>query len=200
MTRERGFRRDDATIPSTVGSTVGLISLSRTGRLVAERLRRLEVAVLAYDPTWPTNRAAEFDVELCSLDELFARAHVVSCHAPLLPATRGLLRGAHFARMRAGATFINTARGAIVDESELVAVLRARPDLFALLDVTDPEPPPPTSPLYDLPNVLLTPHLAGSTGRECQQLGRVVVDEVRRFLAGTPLHHEVRADQLPLLA
>jgi phosphoglycerate dehydrogenase-like enzyme len=200
MTGGRGFRREDRDVPSTVGSTVGLISLSRTGRLVAERLRRLDVGVLAYDPIWTPAQAAGLGVELCSLDELFARAHVVSCHAPLLPPTRGLLRGDHFARMKRGATFINTARGAIVNEPELVAVLSRRPDLFALLDVTDPEPPPPDSPLYDLPNVVLTPHLAGSMGQECQLLGRQMVEEARRFMAGEPLQYEIRAEQLPLLA
>lgn len=200
MTRERGYQRDDRAIPSTVGSTVGLISLSRTGRLVAERLQRLELEVLAYDPTWTAAQAAELGVALCSLEELFARAHVVSCHAPLLPATRGLVRGGHFLAMKPGATFINTARGAIVNEAELVAALRRRPDVFALLDVTDPEPPPADSPLYDLPNVVLTPHLAGSMGKECEALGRLMVGEVRRWIAGEPLQHEVHARQLPLLA
>lgn len=200
MTRERGFRRDDGPIPSTAGSTVGLISLSRTGRLVAERLRRLELKVLAYDPTWTAAQAGELGVELRSLDELFARSHVVSCHAPLLPSTRGLVCGGHFTAMPPGATFINTARGAIVNEPELVVALRRRPDVFALLDVTDPEPPPPNSPLYDLPNVVLTPHLAGSMGRECCALGRQMVEEVRRWIAGEPLQHEIHARQLPLLA
>jgi len=200
MTRERGFRRDDGAIPSTAGSTVGLISLSRTGRLVAERLSRLDLRLLAYDPTWSPARAAEFGVALCPLEDLFAQAHVVSCHAPLLPATQGLLRGAHFARMQPGATFINTARGAIVHEPELLAVLRQRPDLFALLDVTDPEPPPPDSPLYEQPNVVLTPHLAGSMGRECLLLGRQMVAEARRWLAGHSLQHAISPEQLPTLA
>ena len=200
MTRERGYQRDDRTIPSTVGSTVGLLSLSRTGRLVAERLRRLELKVLAYDPTWTAAQAGELGVELCSLDELFARSHVVSCHAPLLPPTRGLVRGGHFTAMPPGATFINTARGAIVNEAELIAALRQRPDVFALLDVTDPEPPPPDSPLYDLPNIVLTPHLAGSMGKECESLGRQMVEEVRRWISGEKLQHEIHAKDLPLLA
>ena len=200
MTRDRGYQRDDRTVPSTVGSTVGLVSLSRTGRLVAERLRRLELQILAYDPTWAPAQARDLGVELCSLEKLFARSDVVSCHAPLLPPTRGFLRGAHFTAMKPGATFINTARGAIVNESELIAALRQRPDVFALLDVTDPEPPPPDSPLYDLPNLVLTPHLAGSMGRECASLGQQMVAEVRRWMAGEPLQHEIRAQQLPLLA
>ena len=200
MTRERGYQRDDRTVPSTVGSTVGLVSLSRTGRLVAERLHRLDLDVLAYDPFWTPAQARDLGVALCSLEELFERSHVVSCHTPLLPLTRGLLRGGHFTAMRSGATFINTARGAIVNEPELIAVLRQRPDVFALLDVTDPEPPPPDSPLYDLPNVMLTPHLAGSMGKECESLGRQMVEEVRRWIAGEKLQHEIHARQLPLLA
>lgn len=200
LTLERGFRRDDQTVPSTVGSTVGLVSLSRTGRLVAERLRRLDLEVLAYDPIWTPAQAGDLGVSLRPLPELFERSHVVSCHAPLLPATRGLLRGGHFTAMKPGATFINTARGAIVNEPELIAALRQRPDVFALLDVTDPEPPPPDSPLYDLPNVVLTPHLAGSMGRECASLGRQMIEEVRRWMAREPLRHEIHANQLSLLA
>jgi phosphoglycerate dehydrogenase-like enzyme len=200
MTRERGFQRDDRMVPSTVGSTVGLVSLSRTGRLVAEQLRRLELQILAYDPTWSPAQARDLGVELCSLEALFERSHVVSCHAPLLPSTRGLLRGAHFNAMKPGATFINTARGAIVNEAELIAALHQRPDVVALLDVTDPEPPISDSPLYDLPNVVLTPHLAGSMGRECASLGRQMVAEVRRWIAGENLQHEIHAKDLPLLA
>jgi phosphoglycerate dehydrogenase-like enzyme len=89
--------------------------------------------------------------------------------------------------MKRHATFVNTARGAIMREPELVAVMRERPDLTALLDVTDPEPPPADSPLRALRNVVVTPHLAGARHREIELLGRVALEELERYLAGQPL-------------
>ena len=195
--------RDHRTLPTTapappgaLGTTVGLISLSRTGQLVAQHLRRFDLNVIAYDPVFAPSRAAELGVRLCGLDEVFATADVVSCHAPLLPATTRLLRAEHFSAMKPGASFINTARGAIVHEAELLAVLSVRRDLFACLDVTDPEPPAAGSPLFTLPNIVVTPHIAGSLGAECNRLGRMMADELERYLAGQPLQGEVTSAQL----
>jgi phosphoglycerate dehydrogenase-like enzyme len=99
-----------------------------------------------------------------------------------------------------GATLINTARGAIVREAELVAVLERRPDLQAVLDVTDPEPPLPGSPLLHLPNVVRTPHIAGAIGPERRRLGRGMVEELRRYVRGKPLRWEVRREQIEHMA
>jgi len=93
--------------------------------------------------------------------------------------------------MKPGATFINTARGGVVDEQEMIAVLQARPDLFAMLDVTEPMPPLEGSPLYTLENVMLTPHIAGSLGAECGRMGKLMVEELDRYLAGKPLQYEI---------
>jgi phosphoglycerate dehydrogenase-like enzyme len=93
--------------------------------------------------------------------------------------------------MKPGASFINTARGAVVNEADLIAVLRERPDLFALLDVTWPEPPVEGSPLYELPNIVLTPHVAGSMNGECHRMARVMIDELDRWQRGEPLHFHV---------
>ncbi|HYD84650.1 MAG TPA: NAD(P)-dependent oxidoreductase, partial [Opitutus sp.] len=172
-------------------STVGLIGLGHVGRLVAQRLKTLEVTTMAFDPYVGQAEAARLGVQLSSLDEVFAASNVVSCHVPELPETAGLLCGRHFRAMRAGAAFINTARGSVVREGELIEVLRERPDLLALLDVTEPEPPVPQSPLYELPNVLLTPHLAGSVGAECRRLGQCIVEDVERFARGERIEHEI---------
>lgn len=198
--RARRFVRNDAAVPSTFGSTVGIISFGAIGRMVTERLRSLEVRLIGYDPYLSAAEAAALGVELCSLEDVFANADVVTCHTPLLPETTHLLRAHHFTRMKAGATFINTARGGIVHEIEMLDVLSHRPDLFAVLDVTDPEPPAADSPLFTLPNVLLTPHISGSVGRECRRMGRMIVDEIRRYLTGRPLLGEVQRKKLPLLA
>ena len=100
---------------------------------------------------------------------------MVSLHTPWLKETEGFVTGTHIASLKPYATFINTSRGAVVREEELVAVLQQRPDLVVVLDVTCPEPPSPDSPLYSLPNVILTPHIAGSVGTECQRMGQVMV-------------------------
>jgi phosphoglycerate dehydrogenase-like enzyme len=97
-----------------------------------------------------------------------------------------MITGAHIASMPADATFINTARGAVVNEPEMIEVLKERPDLTAVLDVTHPEPPATGSPLYTLPNVVLTPHIAGSLDGECRRMGSYAVEECRRYLAGEP--------------
>lgn len=182
------------------GSTVGIISLGMIGRLVCRHLQHFDVQVIAYDPFVNTAAAATLGVELCPLAEIFQRADVVSLHTPWLPETVGLITGAHLASMKTGATFINTARGAVVREQEMITVLQQRPDLLALLDVTYPEPPVAGSPLYTLPNVVLTPHIAGSLGNECQRMGQLVVDELQRFLAGEPLQWAIAREQAAVMA
>jgi phosphoglycerate dehydrogenase-like enzyme len=182
------------------GSTVGLISLGTIGRLVRERLRPFDLNVLVYDPFVSPEQASELGVTLVALDELFARADVISLHTPLLETTRGMLGREYFQRMKPWSTFINTARGAIIREDELIAVLRERPDIQAVLDVTFPEPPSTDSPLYTLPNMVLTPHIAGSQGRECRRMGRLMVEELRRYLSGEPLLYEIKSQQAALLA
>lgn len=175
-------------------ATVGLVGLSRVGRRVLAGLQRHELLVLAFDPTVPPDEARRLGVELCGLERIFSESDVVSLHAPLLPQTAGLITGAHLRAMRPHTAFVNTARGGIVREAEMVEVLRARPDLTAVLDVTDPEPAPADSPLRTLPNVVLTPHLAGARHREIELLGRAVCADLERYVAGQPLSGELTAE------
>lgn len=111
-----------------------------------------------------------------------------------------MIQGRHFALMKPDATFLNTARGAVVDEEGMIEVLQNRPDLMAVLDVTYPEPPKPGSPLYTLPNVVLTPHIAGSLNQECRRMGRYAVEECRRYLRGEKLHWQVTEAMAATLA
>lgn len=186
--------------PGVLDATVGLLSLGLIGRLVAEKLADLGVHVLAFDPFVGDDEAAHLGVELVAVEELFARCEVVSVHTPLLPETQGLVDEHLIRSMPHFATLVNTSRGAVVDEEALVRVLQDRGDLWALLDVTAPEPPEALSPLYRLPNVVLTPHIAGSTGRERRRLGRLVVDELRRFHHREPLRHAVTSGESVLRA
>ncbi len=200
LREKRLYRQQDDLTPGCYGSTVGLLSLGKVGRLVARRLATLDVKVIAYDPTLPSEEARLLGVRLCSLPEVFATADVVSCHMPSIAHTDGRLDRALFASMKSGATFINTARGRLVDEAGLVEVLRTRPDIYAVLDVTFQEPLPPDSPLWQLPNVVLTPHIAGSIGAECRRMGRMMVSDVACYLGGQPMRGEVLQIQLDQLA
>ncbi|MDF5754176.1 hydroxyacid dehydrogenase [Spongiactinospora sp. TRM90649] len=186
LSRERRGPVGHLPAPGTYGTRVGLVSLGAIGRLVASRLRPLDVEVVAHDPYADPATAG---VPLVGLGELFGTCDVVSLHTPLLPETAGMVGRELLRGMREGATLINTARGGLIDETALIEVLAERPDLFAVLDVTDPEPPPPGSPLFTLPNVVVTPHIAGSLGRERARLGALVTGELERFAAGLPLEH-----------
>ena len=192
--------RADPTMAGAYGSTVGLLSLSRIGRQVATRLRTMDVRVIAFDPVVDPELARMLGVELCSIEEVFRRADVISCHMPLLPETTEIIREIHFARMKSGATFINTSRGGVVCEPEMVAVLRQRQDIFAVLDVLQVEPIAVTNPLRSMPNVVLTPHIAGSLGPECRRMGQFMIEEAGRYAAGAPLQGEVLASDLAFTA
>jgi phosphoglycerate dehydrogenase-like enzyme len=174
-------------VPGGYRSTVGLVSLGMIGRLVAERLRTFDVDVVAYDPfvsSYP-------GVTLLPLDELFRQSNVVSVHAPWLKETEGLITGAHLASMKPYSTLINSSRGAVINEPEMISVLQKRLDLEAILDVTYPEPPEPASALYTLPNVLLTGHIAGAMERECERMGALVLRELKHYLAGEDCEYEI---------
>lgn len=192
---ERTFSSSHPDVPGARGSTVGLVSLGMIGQLVRERLRASEVRVIGYDPYLAPARFKEWGIEPVSLPELMAQSDVVSLHTPLTAETEGMITRELLGRLKPGATLINTARGAIVRERELVEFLRVRPDVQALLDVTWPMPPEPDSPLYDLPNVFLTPHIAGSLGAECRRLGWTMVEEFRRHIRGKPLQHLISRAQ-----
>lgn len=173
--------------PGCHGSTVGIISLGVSGRAFRNLLRPFDLRILAYDPYLTESEQALLDVQNASLADVFSRSDVISLHAPLLAETAGMITGEHLAAMKPGATFINTARGRIVRQDELIEVARRRPDLQFVLDVTEPEPLPADSPLFTLQNVVLTPHIAGSIGPECRRMGRYMVEELRRYVAGEPL-------------
>jgi phosphoglycerate dehydrogenase-like enzyme len=180
-------------------STIGVIGLSKSGRHLLRLLRQFEVQVLVTDPHVRAEEAAELGVELVGLDELMRESDAVALLAPALPETRHMLGAAQFAQMRDGAIFINTARGSIVDEDALVAELKTG-RIWAFVDVTDPEPPAPDHPFRTLPNVVLTPHIAGAVGNGCRRIGRSVVDQILEFASGRTMHGEISASEWAILA
>lgn len=173
-----------AACPGMYGSTVGLVSLGMIGRMVAESLKAFEVKVLAYDPFVSKEKGEELGVEMTDLETVFAKSDVVSVHTPWLPETVGLIGKEHFDVMKPYAAFINTSRGAVIREADLIDAMQKRPDLTAILDVTWPEPPEKGSPLYSLENVFLTSHIAGSQNAECRRMARYMIEECERWLRG----------------
>jgi phosphoglycerate dehydrogenase-like enzyme len=182
-------------IPGTSRGKVGLIALGNIGRILADMLRPLGVEILVFDPGLCAEDIRNAGAQPATLEELFKACDVISLHAPEVAATKGMVSGRLLQSMKPGASFINTSRGSLVREDELAEVLRERRDLFAILDVTAPEPPHPSSPLWHLRNVLLTPHISGSQGAERRRLGQAMMDELARFLDGKPLKWRLRCPE-----
>lgn len=177
--------------PGVMDETIGLIGLGYIGTRVVELLRSFPVRVIAHDPFLTPERAQKLGVTPVALDALFRQAFIVSNHIPDLEWTRGTLNRALFESMRDGATFINTGRGAQVVEADLIAVLKSRPDLTALLDVTWPEPPVRDSALWQLPNVVISPHIGGTIGNEVVRLADCAIEEFQAWEAGRTLRYQV---------
>jgi len=195
--RERRARRWWPTYEPGLGNyrkVLGIVGASRVGRRVLELLRPFDFEVLLADPTVTPADASALGARLVELDALLAAADVVSLHAPALPETHHLLDRRRLALLRSGATLINTARGWLVDGAALEAELQSG-RIDAVIDTTDPEVLPADSPLYELPNVLLTPHIAGAMGAETQRLATLAIDEIARYVHGEPFRQAVtRAD------
>ncbi|MFE5258759.1 hydroxyacid dehydrogenase [Streptomyces coelicoflavus] len=175
------------------GARIGVVGASRTGRRYIDACRALGAPVVVYDPYLAeSDPLAPLSV---ALPHLLATSDVVAVHAPDTQETRGMIGAAEIAAIRDGACFVNTARPSIVDMDALyAAVSTGRID--AALDVFDREPLPEGDRWRALPNVLLTPHLAGATADSRRRAGRIVVEEVRRHLAGEPLEHALTREDL----
>jgi D-3-phosphoglycerate dehydrogenase len=164
------------------GRTLGVVGLGFIGREVARIGQAFGCPVLGYDAESAAYANAP-GVVAVELDDLFARADIVSLHAPLLPATRHLASAERIARMKPDSVLVNAARGGLVDEVALAAALREGRLLGAALDVFETEPPG-ASPLFGAPGLVLTPHLGGSTAEAQERAAIMSAHAVRGFLAG----------------
>lgn len=187
-------------LPCNYGIRVGVLGAGMIGRMVLDRLRAYEYEVLVYDPFVSDEVLAGYGARRASLEEIFSTCQIITNHVANLPATVGMLSYPLFSSMLPNATFLNTGRGAQVVEPDLIRALREQPDRTAVLDVTFPEPPEADSPFYSLPNVFLTPHIAGSMGREVERMGAYMAEECARWLSGEPVRYEVTEKMLETMA
>ncbi|GAA1785694.1 hydroxyacid dehydrogenase [Streptomonospora arabica] len=178
---------------SNRGRTVCLVGWSRVGRLLGRLLEPFDLDVLVVDPYADGDEVAAFGARLTTAREAYPRADVLSLHAPLLPATRRMIDAAALALLPDGATLINTARGGLVDTAALERECRSG-RLYAVLDVTEPEPLPDDSVLYDCENVVITPHIAGSLDSETERMAVAALDELDRYRTGRPAEHPITPD------
>ena len=183
-----------------VAKRVGIVGASFVGRLVIEMLRPYSLDVVVYDPYLDDHQAVTLGVAIeRDLTTLCSTVDVLSIHAPDVPPTRGMIGAAQIAALRDGAVLINTARPALIDQTELLDHLAAG-RISAILDVTDPEPIPTDHPLLSLANVFVTPHIAGSIGTELSRMADLAIDEIERFGRDEPLLYEVTASDLDRIA
>ncbi len=186
--------------PGNYKVKVGIIGAGMIGKLVIKMLKSYNIDVMVFDPFLPDQAAKELGVEKVGLDTLFAECQVVSNHLANNEQTQGMLNGALFEKMLPNATFLNTGRGAQVVEADLISFLKKRPDVFAILDVTHPEPPVEGCELYCLDNCILTPHIAGSSGNEVGRMAEYMLKEYEAFIAGNPCKYEVNLKMLETMA
>ncbi len=166
------------------GGTAGLVGYGAIGRIVARVLRAFGAHVLIADPFVRAEEAAADGVEPVELDELLRRSSVVSLHARLTPETEHLLNADNLTLLPRGAVLVNSARGGLLDYTPLPELLKSGHLGALAVDVYDIEPPPRHWPLFDAPNVITTPHLAGATRQTAHRAAEIVAGEIARFLDG----------------
>lgn len=186
--------------PGAFDAKVGLLGCGAIGSRLAEMLKLLDVEVWVFDPFLSDARANELNVKKKELGEIFAECDVVSNHLANLPATVGIIRREHLLSMKPYSTFINTGRGPQLDEKDLYDMLTFDPTRWALLDVMTEEEHSDTNPLNALPNCLISPHIAGSTGFEVRRMADYMIGAFDAVRAGESCRHEVFAEMLETMA
>jgi glyoxylate reductase len=172
------------------GATIGIVGLGRIGKEVAKRARGFDMRVLAFDPFEDAAFAREHQVTYVPLEQLLKESDFVTLHVALTPETEHLIGVAELDAMKPTAILVNASRGPVVDTDALVEALRSG-RINAAVDVTEPEPLPAGHPLWERPNLLLTPHVGGSVRGFLPRAYRLAGEQLRRFVAGEPLVNEV---------
>ncbi len=187
--------------PGIMDEKVGIIGAGMIGKMVIAELKRYPVDILVYDKFASDEAIEALGAKKAELDELFSECRVISNHLANNAETVGMLDYSLFSKMRDGAVFINTGRGAQVVSEDMIRALNENKTLSAVLDVTDPEEPPrPGSSLYSMENVFLTPHIAGSIGNEVHRMAEYMYDEYKAFSRGEAVKYEVTKEMLAVMA
>lgn len=192
-----GWRREG--VPAYYRTTVGIIGMGHIGRHLLKLLQPYDLNILITSRYFPDDEAARMKAKKVPLDVLLRESDALTLLTSNIGRNQKMLGKEQFAMMKDGAVFINTGRGALIDEAALIEELKTG-RLVACLDVTDPEPPVEGSLLYSLPNCILTPHVAGSIGPECYRFGDQVVRELRHYVADEPFENEVTEEEFRYLA
>ena len=181
-------------------SKIGIIGAGMIGRKVIELLKDFSLHFYVYDEFLSEKAVETLGAKKATLEEIFSECDVVSNHLANVPATVGIFKEEHFRMMKPNSVFINTGRGAQVDETGFLKVLRDRRDICALLDVTVDEPPVEGSDFYKLDNIFLTPHIAGSQANEVGRMAEYMIDEFERVLAGKTTQYEITQEKFEKMA
>jgi phosphoglycerate dehydrogenase-like enzyme len=177
------------------GKRVGLIGCGHIGRRLIKLLRPFDVDIRVHDPYLASEIPDALGVVKTSLENVMSESDVIVCLAPLTPGTRGMIGQRELDLIPSNSVFVNVSRGAIVDSDALIERLK-RGDIVAGLDVFDPEPIPPDSEIIQLPNVFLTPHIAGVSAASYRRVFTLMVDELERFFQGHDPLFELNARSL----
>lgn len=162
------------------GKTVGILGFGHIGRKLMGFLKPFSVKTLVYDPYVNRDMADVFDIQFTTLNNVFEKSDVVISLLPITPVTKGMLAAPQFSLMRPGSVFVNVSRGLVINHADLLRRLEQK-DIVACLDVFDPEPIPANSPFRDMPNVILSPHIAGVTAEDGPRFLSLMIDELDRF-------------------
>lgn len=199
VTRYGGWNAQNNTVREIYDVTIGVIGAGYAGRHYIKLLSNFDVNILLYDPTLSKDECSLIGARKADLDELLEASDVVSVHAPSVPATYRMINSSNLRLMKDRAILINTARGSIIDEAALISELKSG-RISACIDVTDPEPPSEYNELRSLPNVILTPHIAGSVNNGKKRIGDLVISELESYLKDRTLVYEIKPEKLSILA
>ncbi len=182
--------------PGNYEANIGIIGTGKIGKSVIQNLKQYDLNIYACDPMLSPEDAQLLGCKKAEMDEIFSMCDVISNHLPDIPSTAQILNYSLFSLMKDNATFINTGRGRQVVEKDLIRVLKANRSLCAVLDVTAKEPLLPTSHLFLMKNVFLTPHIAGSTNREQQRMASYMVDAYEDYISGRQSPFEISSEMI----
>ena len=192
--------KESAKAMELFGAVVGIVGAGFVGRRLIKYLQAFEVTTIwVFDPYLSEEGASALGVEKRSLEDIFSHCDYISINAPSTKETEGMIAASLLHKIKDNALFINTARGAIVDEQALIRELKTG-RFCAFIDVTEPEPPAPDHPLRNLPNVVMTPHIAGAVSRNLRRIGDLALKEINSFVNGKSLQYPVDLSKIDCIA